>query len=265
MTTTTDRRRGSEYLLELAAAGELPEAERRGVLAAAARTAGEDPLADLARDAAATLARHPPERVAAEVARRTGGTGAPRPGRRLIFVLPIVAGVAAALAAAVALPRRAPVTVGAGAAEEDAVRVKGLAPHLVVYRRTSRGAERVAPGTPVRPGDLVQLSYVAGGRPYGAIVSVDGAGGVTRHWPAGGTMSASLEAGREVLLPESFRLDAAPRFERFFLVTSDHPFALGDVLAAAREVASRPDAKEAPLTLPSGLTETDLVLLKELR
>jgi hypothetical protein len=265
--TTTERRQETEYLLELAAAGELPEEERRRVLAAAPRPpAGGDPVAALARDAAATLARHPPERVVAEVTRRAAAARPRR--RRWLLALPVLAGVAAALVAAVALPRH-----GAGPAADDArdtVRAKGLAPRLpgprlVVHRRTAAGAERVVPGTAVRPGDLVQLGYVAGGRPYGAIVSVDGAGGVTRHWPVGGAMAASLESGREVLLPESFRLDAAPDFERFFLVTAERPFDVGRVLEAARALAARGDAREAALPLPAGLDETDVVLPKERR
>lgn len=263
--TRTEHRRGTEYLLELAAAGELPEEERRRVLDAAPRAPdGGDPLADLARDGAATLDRHPPEQVAAEVARRAAA--APRPGRRWWLVVPVLAGFAAALVAAVAVPRRA-LAPGAGGPEgaRDSVRVKGLAPHLLVHRRTRQGAEQVAPGTPVRPGNLVQLGYVAAGRPYGAIVSLDGAGGVTRHWPVAGAAAATLESGREVLLPESFRLDAAPRFERFFLVTSDHPFDVGAVLQAARALASRPDAHDGRLPLPSGLAEVDVVLPKELR
>lgn len=258
--TTTERRPGSPYLLELAAAGELPEEERRRVLDAAPRPAdGGDPLADLARDAAHTLARHPPERVAAEVTRRAAA--APR-RRRWSFVVPVLATVAAALVAAVAVPRRAPAPL---AATEDGVRVKGLAPHLVVHRRTASGAELVAPGTPVRPGDLVQLGYVSAGRPYGAIVSLDGAGSVTRHWPVDGPGAAALEAGREVVLPEAFRLDAAPRFERFFLVTSDRQFEVAPVLEAARALGARPDARDARLPLPADLADTDVLLQKEIR
>lgn len=265
--TTTERRHGSEYLLELAAAGELPEAERRRVLAEAPRApAGGDPLAELARDAAATLARHPPERVAAEVARRAAAAPHRPPWwRRWRLAAPVLAAVSAALAVAIALPRRPTPAGDGGEGARDSVRVKGLAPHLVVHLRTARGAEVVAPGAAVRPGDLVQLGYVAGGRPYGAIVSVDGAGGVTLHWPAGGAMAAGLESGREVLLPESFRLDAAPRFERFFLVTSDHPFDVSTAVSAARALAARADAREAALPLPPGLAGADVVLVKELR
>jgi hypothetical protein len=96
-------------------------------------------------------------------------------------------------------------------------------------------------------------------------VSVDGAGGVTRHWPVDGTLAAALESGREVLLPESFRLDAAPRFERFFFVTSTQPFDVSRVVDAARALAARPDARDAALPLPPGLAGCDFVLPKEIR
>lgn len=261
---TTGRRATSAYLLELGAAGELPEAEARRVLADARHACpGADPAAALAADAAATLSRHPPRRVAAEVARRDLAAGrAHRPGA----LVPLVAAsCAAALAVAIALPGRPQPAGSDGEGAPADVRVKGTGAHLVVHRRVAAGAERVAPGTPVRPGDLVQLGYVAGGRPYGAIVSVDGAGAVTRHWPLDGTLAATLEPAHEVLLPESFRLDAAPGFERFFLVTSGVRFDLSQVIEAARTLAARADARDAPLPLPSGVSASDLVLPKELR
>ncbi|HEX9399134.1 MAG TPA: ActD-like protein [Anaeromyxobacter sp.] len=246
------------YLLELAAAGELDPDARRRVLDGAARARpGADPLAELARDDAATLARLPPERVAAEVVRRARA----RPRRSRWLLVPALAATAAAALVAVRLPRDG----GTSAPEPDGVRVKGLSPHLVVHRRTPAGAERVAPGATVRPGDLVQLGYVAAGRPFGVIVSLDGGGAVTRHWPADGKAAGPLESGREVLLPESFRLDAAPGFERFIFVTSARPFDVGAILDATRALASRRDAREARLPLAPGFAEVDVVLSKEIR
>jgi hypothetical protein len=125
------------------------------------------------------------------------------------------------------------------------------------------GAERIAPGAPARAGDLVQLGYVAAGRRFGVIVSLDGRGGVTRHWPLDGARAAALTMGREVLLPDSFRLDEAPHFERFIFITSDRPFEIARVLDAARELAGRPDARDARLPVAPGLAETSLVVSKE--
>lgn len=123
----------------------------------------------------------------------------------------------------------APAPAVAAAAEPSDTRSKGLGPALALFRRTERGAEALQPGAVVRAGDELRVGYRAGGYPYGAIFSVDGNGSVTRHWPASGDSAARLEAG-EPLLPGAFRLDAAPDYERFFLVLSEKPFALRPVL-----------------------------------
>jgi hypothetical protein len=143
------------------------------------------------------------------------------------------------------------------------VRSKGLSQQLIVHRRTSAGAERVAPGGVARPGDLVQLGYIAAGSRFGVIVSLDGRGGITRHFPPDGASAAALTTGREVLLPESFRLDEAPRFERFIFVTGNRPFEVARVLEATRALATRPDARDAQLPVAGDLVETSLVVSKE--
>ncbi len=256
---SNDVNRTPEYLLELAAAGELDPERRRAILECAARErGGADPLASLAHDDAATLARLAPAQVAAEVSRRA----VRRRRSRWLFV-PILAAAGAAASLMVApltrVPRLRPF-------DDEGVRVKGRvsAPRLMVHRRTRSGAELVAPGAPARPGDLLQLGYVAE-RGFGVIVSIDGHGGVTRHWPLDGARAAALMPGREVLLPESFRLDDAPDFERFILVTAERPFEVAGVLEAARALAARADARDARLPLAGGLAEASVVISKEYR
>jgi hypothetical protein len=251
-----DRIRTPQYLLELAAAGELDPERSTAILERAGREQGEDPLAALARDAAETFARLPPAEVAAEVARRAAGHER-RPTSSWLLI-PVLCATAVA---AIAIPLvRMPAS---RVADAEAVRSKGLSPQLVVHRQTSVGAERVAPGGVVRPGDLVQLGYISAGNRFGVIVSLDGRGGVTRHFPPDGASAAALTSGREVLLPESFRLDEAPRFERFIFVTADHPFEVARVLEATRALATRPDARDARLTVAGDLFETSLVVSKE--
>ena len=118
---------------------------------------------------------------------------------------------------------------------------------------------------PARPGDLLQLGYVSAGEGYGVVVSIDGRGEITRHLPAEGARAAALTPGREILLPESYRLDDAPAFERFVLVTSPRAFSVSAVLDAARAVAARGEARDAPLPLPPGLAEASTLVVKELR
>ncbi len=251
-----DIRRIPDYLLERVAAGDLTPEERHAVLDRLAREkGGAERLALIARDDRETLERLPPARVTGEVRRRSSGRH-----RSAWLLIPVFAAAGAVSLFLFHTAPRAP-----RSDEMERVRVKGLSPHLLIHRRTATGVELVAPGTPARAGDLLQLAYVSAGRGFGVILSVDGRGAVTRHWPAHGTDAAALTPGGEVLLPESFRLDDAPGFERFFLVTSDRPFAVAGALDAARALARRPDASEAPLPLTSGLSESSILVLKEIR
>lgn len=246
--------RTPDYLLERLAAGDLPLEERAAVEARLDREEdGAGRLASLAVDGAATLARIPPGLVAAEVARRR------RRGVRPLWIL-APAAAAAAATLLVILPSGRPPTPEP---ERDATVVKGLRPHLVVHRQSGAADEPLAPGASARAGDLLQLAYVSAGSSYGAIVSIDGRGTVTRHWPAFGTAAGPLTPHREVLLPESFRLDDAPAFERFFLIAGDRPFPLQSVVDAAEALARRTDARDAPLPLDAALVVSSIVVTKE--
>jgi hypothetical protein len=110
-------------------------------------------------------------------------------------------------------------------AEQPSERLKGLEPKLVLFRKAQQGAEPLHPGDPVGPGAILRIGYQAAGLRYGAILSCDGNGQVTVHFPVQGEQAATLEAG-ESLLPTAYELDAAPEYERFFLVMADTPFAL---------------------------------------
>lgn len=126
---------------------------------------------------------------------------------------------------------------------EDTVRLKGLEPHLAIFRKTEEGAEPLASGEKARAGEFLRIGYQAGGFAYGAIVSVDGNGNVTRHWPAEGARAARLEKG-EALLPEAFELDAAPDYERFYFVVSKRAFDLDPVLSSLRDGDTAPSAPQ---------------------
>jgi hypothetical protein len=257
-----DSQRTPDYLVERLAAGDLPAAEARAIRARLeGEPGGPERLAALAADDAATLLRHPPEVVLAEVRRRAEREArlrAERNERRPVAwkLLPVLA-VAAAVVVALPFVRRGP--------EPEGEILKGLAPQLVLHRRTASGAELLGPGASGRAGDLIQIGYVAAGAPYGAIVSIDGAGAVTFHLPSAGAEAALLTSGREVLLPESFRLDDAPAYERFFFVTGARRFPVADVLDAALALAARPDATTAPLALGEGLVQASVLLVKESR
>jgi hypothetical protein len=137
------------------------------------------------------------------------------------------AAAAPVLAAAglVAVVERAP------DARRDDVVLKGEQPGLLVYRLVNGEAVRVGAGDVFTAGDVVQLQTRAGGRRHGVVVSVDGGGHVTRHFPAAGDDTA-LPSGTTAL-QTSFELDDAPGYERFVFVATDVPL---DVIAIERAV-----------------------------
>jgi hypothetical protein len=146
----------------------------------------------------------------------------------------------------------------------DGIRLKGGTAELVVFRKTPSGSERLEPGAPALPGDLIRVGYRAAGRTWGVIVSTDGDGNVTLHLPRSGQRAAPLEARGTVLLDFSYELDDAPRWERFYLITGDEAFDLEPVRRAARSVATAgSEAVPPPLKLPRGLEQSVFSLTKE--
>ena len=249
-----------DVLLERHRLGELPPAEAEAL---ARRMADDDGL----RLRLQALERSDEEirrgitaRLAAQVRARVGAVRpAPLSPRGRFWPLP-VAVAAAALAFAVLGPRaQVPVVP-----QPQADRIKGLGPSLAVFRKTADRSEALADGDRARPGDLIRLGYRAAGRRFGAILSLDGRGHVTLHLPREGRRAVPLQAGEVVLLDHAFELDDAPRWERFFFVTSETPFDLAAVVDGARH-APLDGAPPAALALPAPLEQSAFSLEKEAR
>lgn len=241
---------------------ELPPAEMRRVeTRLASDPALRKRLEALQASDQALRAEHAPERLAHRTQERlrrerieAALREAPRDSRFRPVLKPLLAG--AFLLALLAAPawkilqgQSAPVReedgipleTGAGSVTEE-TRIKGLEPGLALFRKTAQGAEPLRPGAIARPGDRLRIGYHSGGLPYGAIFSVDGNGSVTRHWPPSGTRAGKLENG-ETLLPGAFELDAAPKYERFYLLVSERAFELNPVLESLH--AHKPPASLA--------------------
>jgi hypothetical protein len=172
----------------------------------------------------------------------------PRPFRRsrARWLIPAVAGLAAALLVTFVAPRTA---------ERDDDRIKGLRPALALYRRTAAGSESLADGAVARPGDLVRVGYRAAGHAYGVIFSIAGRGNLTMHLPTAGDRAARLARDATVLLDAAYELDDAPMWERFYFVTGDAPFVVTPIVDAVRHAAA----------LPRGLEQSTFSLQKEAR
>ncbi len=263
----------SDLLLARYRLGELPAAEAEA-LAARLGPAEHARLAAWAAEDEALLAQHPPAQVAAEVARRAGAAQAERRDRAFGWLTGrglVGAGLALSAAAAAVLAwgglGQAPTPDGAGlagpapiAAADPGVRAKGDA-RLLVFRNAGAEPELLLDGAPAKPGDAIQLGLIADGAAHGLIVSLDGRGTVTRHWPEVGAADAALAEGR-VVLDFSYVLDDAPAFERFVLVTAPTPVDAPVVIQALAALVGQPDADVTPLTLPEGWRQTSITLRK---
>ncbi|MFO0631241.1 MAG: hypothetical protein U0168_00160 [Nannocystaceae bacterium] len=265
--------------IERLALGELSPPESARVRAALGDEA-DATLAALAADDAAILREHPPAQVAAEVqrrlARREREAAAPRPtGAR--WWIPagalVAAGAAAWWLARGPLPNQVPVDGGDGGEGVVAVsggdelpeltRIKGD-PVLTIDRMAAGRSERLRDGATVHAGDRLQLQYGAAEREQGAIVSIDGRGAVTLHFPDDAAASPRLADGGLVALDHSYELDDAPQFERFFFVTvpRGRSLSVAAVMAAAQQLARTPAAMQQRLTLPSGYEQVAITLHK---
>lgn len=147
----------------------------------------------------------------------------------------------------------------------EQIRVKGKSSALFIYRNEDGKAVRLSNGTKVAEGDILQLSYVCADPEYALIVSVDGNGVVTSHFPEDSTNSALLEKGGEFPLSYSYKLDDAPSFERFYLVTSSKEFSLDnieDFLLSISGISGKIDIEEISSLVGSEVSISDIMLLK---
>ncbi len=266
---TAERSRTPDWLVERIALNELPAGElERAREKLLAEPDGRERLEAIARSNREILAAHPAEAFVREIERRGRTARKLDEATRTRTAVRWMAGLSVPLAAAAALVLMvqrtpSPGEDGAGLEPLEVTRLKGLPATLQIHRRGGETSERLKEGASARAGDVIQVGFTRGDRRFGAIVSIDGNGSVTRHLPMSGSRSASLSGSGLDLLDHAYELDDAPTFERFFLVTSDEPFELGPVLQAAEALAKDPQkARTGALELPAGLDQSAFVLTK---
>jgi hypothetical protein len=240
-----------DIILERFRLGELPPDLMEALRARAAAEPGlRARIGSLEGSDASILEAHPAGTVAAAVearaaaaARRSAASAGPaRAGRdaarpwylRPAFAAP--AGLALACCLLLTL-RRAPDPGNLPVTEDPeayAVRLKGSEAGLAIFRKSRGAAELLPPHSLARSGDTLQVFYHSRRPAYGVVFSVDGSGSLTLHLPETGNAASALQAGDLLPLPHAYRLDRAPRLERFFLVTAPEPFAIDALLARAR-------------------------------
>jgi hypothetical protein len=134
---------------------------------------------------------------------------------------------------------------------------------LLLFRRRGEQAELVENGQWAREGDLLQLAYVSADEPYGLILSLDGRGRVTRHFPMAPGKPSPLKLKVKVILPVAIELDDAPNFERFFFITSRELIDEDEVLRRAAALAANPErAAREEIDLPAGCRQSSLIVYK---
>ena len=104
-------------------------------------------------------------------------------------------------------------------------RIKGLSPRMEVWKKSGDSAIQMVNMSEAHEGDEIQLRYSVPEKCYGLLFSMDGNGTLTMHM-AEGNKAIALEPGKMTTLPFAYKLDNAPKFEKFFFVTSREAFEL---------------------------------------
>lgn len=260
-----------EWMLERYLLGELPRKKHRQL----EMELNQDPdlraeLEELRASDRQILAAYPAERVIPEILKRAALARplpeASRP-RRLVWIA--APALALALFLLLILPpilqRR--LAVGENGRPGDYIGSKGSGPlsgpALQLTRRSGGADQLLRSGDTVRAGEQLQVAYIPGGQTHGVILSIDGAGAVTLHFPATADGDTALQSGRRVFLASAFELDRAPGFERFFFITANGPLPTTTILEKAGELAEDPgQAMSGRLDLPAGFGQFSLLVRK---
>lgn len=108
---------------------------------------------------------------------------------------------------------------------DNGTRIKGLSPRLEVWKKTGDSAVQMQNKDNAYEGDELQLRYAVPEKCFGLLFSMDGNGVLTLHMGEGNS-AVALEPGKMTTLPFAYKLDNAPHFEKFFLVTSKNTFSI---------------------------------------
>lgn len=187
----------------------------------------------LREDNAAILRKMPFERLAEKMDARD--CGAERKNNVIHFGFVKFAAAAALVLAvvSVALFSQREVVPDAGAqvmdvamaVQDDGTRIKGMDARMEIWKKTGDSAVQMLNLDEAREGDEIQLRYSVPEKCFGLLFSMDGNGTVTMHM-ADGSQAVALEPGKMTTLPFAYKLDNAPKFEKFFLLTSQKDFAI---------------------------------------
>ncbi|MGH1342110.1 MAG: hypothetical protein ACRBN8_11190 [Nannocystales bacterium] len=256
-----------DLLVEQLALGELSEDQASSVRARL-EAAGDPRLERLKASNEELLTAHPPEVIARRIQARIDALE-PEPTAGFAWPVWAAAGGLAAAAAALLVwtlgpgsDPAAPVpgTQVAVADPPATERIKGDAA-IVLERKLGTRAEPLLSESRVSPGDTVQVSYRSGGWTHGVLVSLDGAGAVTLHFPPQAGDSTALQSGGTAVL-HAFELDDAPGFERFFFFTANRPLDAETIVKHVESMGRAPDPAHAPVDAAPAEAVVDVPLVR---
>lgn len=104
-------------------------------------------------------------------------------------------------------------------------RIKGMGERMEVWKKTESGIVQMENLGEAREGDEIQLRYSVPRKCFGVLFSMDGNGVVTSHMSDDGR-AVALESDKMISLPFAYKLDDAPKFEKFFFLTSASEFSV---------------------------------------
>jgi anti-sigma-K factor RskA len=269
----------SDYTLERYVLGELPGKRARKIKKWLKTDAQlREKIEEIEKSNREILTQYPPDFVVPKIMSRHNintrdeikEITRPKPVffRRILYAAPAFA--AALVIILILFPlRKRDVNLPAEHTGQDEILVKGMEEmdmsktQLLVHRKRNDRIELLKNGARGKAGDLLQLAYIAAKQSHGVILSIDGNGNVTLHFPDKENNPTSLEQDKKILLPNAIELDNAPGFERFFFITSSVEINIGEILNKAGILANNPGrAKKENMDLPENVNQYSFIIIK---
>ncbi len=148
--------------------------------------------------------------------------------------------------------------------DNDIVRIKGMQPGLFILRKAGSRTEQIENLSKAFKGDLLQIGYTStGDYRYGVILSIDGRGAVTLHYPESENSDTLLQTNRKVMLQRAYELDDSPGFEKFILILSRDPVDVKSIIEKAKVLAESGEGSlNDSITASGTMSEYSLTLKK---
>jgi len=262
-----------DWELERYLLGELPK-KKTGEIENQLKTDAklQDRLQVLKQSSERILQQHKPAEMTPKIEQRITRAKAPKivrtkpsADKRVFYAVPAISAAFIILFFVINGPKQdIKFSFPNGTRIKGTVNVNRSKPHLLIYRKNNNYVDLLKDEDEVKAGDLLQIAYGSAGENYGVILSYDGSGTVTLHYPENSVDSAMLGDQKLVLLSLAYELDEAPGYERFIFVTSKSEIDVQSVVDTAKILAQdSARARQKRLQLSNSYRQYSLLLIKE--